>query len=151
MDDEDADSVTFVEHLQIEVLENSDGRAVGRIVLKDIHSSNPNSGIAHGGVPYALADHTAGAAVGSLTDGPVPTIDMRMEYLRPTMGEYLEATAEVVRAGTHIATADVDLRTDSGDLVARAHGTFKFSGQTGDSPWEAGGFRETFDEHSVSE
>jgi len=141
----------FVDHLNIEILEHENGRAVGRIVLEEIHSANPESGIAHGGVPYALADHTAGAAVGSLTQGPVPTIDMRMEYLRPSVGEFIEATAEVVRAGTDIATADVDVRTDEGTLVARARGTFKFSGQTGDSPWEAGDHGERFDTGSPQE
>lgn len=143
---ENADvTVPFVDHLNIEILHIEEGRAVGRVVLEDIHTSNPESGIAHGGVPYALADHTAGAAVGSLTESPVPTIDMRMEYLRPSMGEYLEAEATVVRAGTHIATADVDVTTDEDELTARAHGTFKLSGASGESPWETGRGGEFFD------
>jgi len=128
----------FARLLGIELEEAGDGRAVGRLDLEAKHASNPQSGIAHGGVPYALADTVAGAAVSTVTDSVTPTVDMRIDYLQPSVGDHLRAEAEVVREGRTIATVDVTVTDDAGDQVATARGTFKTSGSTGGSPWEAG-------------
>ncbi|MFB6171418.1 MAG: PaaI family thioesterase [Haloarculaceae archaeon] len=127
----------FARLLDIRITDAGEGRAVGRIDLQEKHTSNPASGIAHGGVPYALADTVAGAAAGSVNASVTPTIDMRIDYLQPSVGEYIEAEAEVVRNGNSVSTVDVEVRDDAGDLVATARGTFKSSGSTGTSPWEA--------------
>lgn len=131
------DRLPFAQFLGMEILEAGDGRAVGRLELAEEHTSNPESGIAHGGVPYALADTVAGAAVSTLNEGVTPTVDMRIDYLRPSVGSELRAAAEVVRNGNNVATVEVEVTNDAGDVVARARGTFKTSGSTGSSPWEA--------------
>lgn len=131
------DRLPFARLLGVELLEADEGRAVGRLELADEHTSNPESGIAHGGVPYALADTVAGAAVSTLNAGVTPTVDMRIDYLRPSVGDALRAEAEVVRNGSNVATVDVEVSNDGGDVVATARGTFKTSGSPGDSPWEA--------------
>lgn len=128
----------FARLLDMEATEIEEGYAVGRLTLEERHAANPESGIAHGGVTYALADTMAGVAVSTLCDSVTPTVDMRIDYLRPSLGEYLEAEAAVVRNGGHLATVDVDVTNDDGDLVATARGTFKCSGAPGDSPWEEG-------------
>ena len=62
----------FARLLDIRITDVGDGWAVGRIELQEKHSSNPQSGIAHGGVPYALADTVAGAAASSVNDSVTP-------------------------------------------------------------------------------
>lgn len=134
--DRGLDHLPFARLLGITMTDVGEGSAVGEIELEEKHTSNPNSGIAHGGVPYALADTVAGAAVSTLNDAVTPTIDMRIDYLQPAVADTLRAEAEVVRNGNTVATVDIEVRTDQGDLVATARGTFKASGSTGDSPWE---------------
>jgi hypothetical protein len=41
------------------------------------------AGPSKGGVVASLADGIAGAAVGAMVDGLTPTIDIRVDYLRP--------------------------------------------------------------------
>lgn len=132
------DEMPFARLLGMELLSVDDGRAVGRIELRERHTTNPASGLAHGAVPYALADTMAGVAVASLNASVTPTVDMRMDYLRPPVGDSLRAEAEVVRNGNHVATVDVEVTNDQAEIVATARGTFKTSGATGDSPWESG-------------
>lgn len=128
--------VPFSDMLEISVTDHEDGYAVGRLPLQPKHSSTPETGVAHGGVPYSLADHVAGAAVGSLVDGPCPTIDMRIDYHRPALGEFLRAEARVKRNGTNVAVVDVTVTNDQDVVVAEARGTFKTGGAPEDSPWD---------------
>lgn len=123
------------EHLGIELQEAEDGQAVGHLELGEEHSSNPEKLIAHGGVTYSLADSVGGAAVVSANYEVAPTIDMRMDYLAPATGGTLEASAQVVHNGDHVATVEVDITDDDGTEVARARGTYKSGGGDGDSPW----------------
>lgn len=130
------DHLPFARLLGMELLEAGDGRAVGEIDLQEKHTSNPGSGIAHGGVAYSLADTVGGVAIATLTETVTPTVDMRIDYLQPAVGDRIRAEATVVRTGNNVATVDVDVHTEDGDLVATARGTYKTSGATGDSPWE---------------
>jgi uncharacterized protein (TIGR00369 family) len=124
----------FVEHLGIEIEEVGEGYAAGRLPLRDEHSSNPASMVAHGGVTYSLADTIGGAAVVSLTEQPSPTVDMRIDYLAPATDD-LSAEAEVLRSGGSVATVEVAVHDDDGHHVADATGVYKASGADGDSPW----------------
>jgi uncharacterized protein (TIGR00369 family) len=123
-------------HLSIEVTLADPGYAEGRLELKEHHYSVPGS-VAHGAVPYALADTVAGAAVIALTHAPTPTVDMRMDYLAPTTDD-LHATADVVREGSSLAVVSVDVTDTDGEPVANAQGVYKTDGADGDSPWERG-------------
>ncbi|MFP4633047.1 MAG: PaaI family thioesterase [Halobacteriales archaeon] len=116
-------SLPYMEFLGIEVVEAEDGRGVVEVEMTDELSSNPGRHVAHGAVPYALADTAGGAAVVSLTHGPSPTVDMRIDYLNP-MTDDARAEAEVVRMGR--STAVVDATVSQGDVeVARARGVYK--------------------------
>lgn len=122
----------FVQLLGIEIEEACDGHAAGRLELDADHYSAP--GVAHGGVPYALADTVGGAAVISLHHQPTPTVDMRIDYHAPARDDLL-ADAEVVRDGGSIASADVRIEQPDGTHVASARGTFKTGGGEADNPW----------------
>lgn len=131
-------AMPFAEHLAIEVTEADDGYATATLDLSAFHSSVPGRTIAHGGVAYALADTTAGAAVISLHYTATPTIDMRMDYLAPATTD-LVAEAEVVRDGGSVAVADVTIEDTEGTTVATARGTFKTSGAATQTAWGNGG------------
>ena len=129
------ETLPFSEHLGIEIDDVEDGSAEGHIDLQPFHSSNHDRMIAHGGVPYALADTVGGAAVISRTGSVSPTIDMRIDYLAPATGDRLDASAEVVRLGGSVATADVELTDETGDRIATARGVYKTGGGEGDTAW----------------
>lgn len=132
------DAVPFANHLGIELEEVGDGRAVGHVELREEHSSNPASMVAHGGVAYSLADTIGGAAVVDLNESVTPTIDMRIDYLAPATGDRLVAEAAVTRNGDSVAAVDVEIEDETGTRIATARGAYKTGDVTGETPWTAG-------------
>lgn len=124
----------FAELLGMEITEMQDGHAKGRLELRPELSSTPETTIAHGGVPYALADHTGGAAAVSLHGWPTPTIDMRVDYLNPVTDD-LYAEADVLREGRNVATVAVELTTRDDGTVAVGRGVYKTGETSGENPW----------------
>lgn len=119
------EEMPFASLLGIEVTECSDGHAEGELAVTEELSWNEDRLMAHGGVTFTLADTVGGAALVSLVDQPVPTIDMRIDYLSAGTGD-LYAEADVVRCGSDVGTVDVDVyAADDDELVADARGVYK--------------------------
>lgn len=119
------ESMPFADLLGIEVLEAEDGTARGRLEMREELSWNADELMAHGGVTFTLADTVGGAALVSLVDQPVPTIDMRIDYLDVGSGD-LEAEAEVIRCGNEVGVVDVSvLAAEEADVLANARGVYK--------------------------
>ncbi len=78
----------------------------------------------HGGAIAALIDITGDFALGMLVGGGVPTINLRIDYLKPAVGDALKATARVRRAGKTVAVIDIDVFDEKGGLVAIGRGTY---------------------------
>ena len=87
----------------------------------------------HGGVISAGLDATAGvavmAAIGArhMDETPVQrlhrfgklgTIDLRIDYLRPAIGDRFELRANVMRLGSRVATARMEFLGADGTLLA---------------------------------
>jgi uncharacterized protein (TIGR00369 family) len=83
----------------------------------------------HGGPIAAFIDTVGDYAIGMALGGGVPTINLRIDYLRPAVGGVLTATARVRRAGRTVALVDVDVYDEQQTLVAVGRGTY--SGQRG--------------------
>jgi uncharacterized protein (TIGR00369 family) len=75
-------------------------------------------------VTFTLADTVGGAALVSLVDQPVPTVDMRIDYLEAGTGD-LRAAADVVRCGSDVGVVDVDVFAADDTAVADARGVYK--------------------------
>ena len=54
----------------------------------------------------------------------VPTMNLRIDYLRPALDGDLVATAIVRRSGRTVAVCDIDLHDSQGRLVAVGRGTW---------------------------
>ena len=64
-------------------------------------------GFVHGGVVATMADHTAGGAARSISGArDVLTVDFKINYLRPAIGDRLRCTASVLRAGRSMIVAE---------------------------------------------
>ena len=118
------ESMPFASMLGVEVLEATDGEARGRLEMRDELSWNADELMAHGGVTFTLADTIGGAALVSLVEQPVPTIDMRIDYLNVARGD-LEAEAEVVRLGGDVGVSEVMVTDEVDNDIARAVGVYK--------------------------
>lgn len=99
------------------------GEVVIRLPFRQEFRRDPVAEGYHGGIIASLIDLAAHAAVAVKIGKPAPTIDLRIDYLRPAPGVTLVARARVLRAGRAIARADVDVIAD-GVLVAVGRGTF---------------------------
>ena len=122
------EEMPFADLLGVEVTEVEDGHAEGKLEMREELSWNADRLMAHGGVTFTLADTVGGAALVSLVDQPVPTIDMRIDYLEAGTGD-LRAEADVVRCGSDVGVVDVEVYAvdDDGDdaQVADARGVYK--------------------------
>ena len=78
----------------------------------------------HGGPIAAFIDCVGDFAVALIVGGGVPTINMRIDYLRPAVGTSLTGTARVRRAGRTVTVVDVDVYDGGGSLVAIGRGTY---------------------------
>lgn len=125
----------FRELVGIELTEAADGHAEGRLELAEKHSSTRAGLVAQGGVTYTLADSVGGAAVISLYEVPTPTVDFRIDYLRPATDD-LYATADVRRDGDETALVDVEIRDSAGTPIADGRGVYQTSGLPDDAPWD---------------
>lgn len=118
------ENMPFADLLGVEVTEAADGHAEGTIEMREELSWNEDRIMAHGGVTFTLADTVGGAALVSLADQPVPTIDMRIDYLEAGTGD-LRAEADVVRFGSDVGVVDVAVYAADDTQVADARGVYK--------------------------
>lgn len=104
------------------------GRAVLRLPPSRELVGNPFIPAVHGGIVAALIDLAGGAALFVELQFPTPTIDMRVDYLRPAIaGRALLAEARVKNLGKTVAFVDVDVLQPHDDpaearLLARPDG-----------------------------
>ena len=78
----------------------------------------------HGGPIAAFIDIVGDFAVGMAVGGGVPTINLRIDYLKPAVGTLLTGTARVRRTGRTVALVDVDVHDEKQSLVAVGRGTY---------------------------
>lgn len=83
-----------------------------------------DSDMIHGGVISTLIDIAGDYAVAAVVGGGVPTIDLRIDYLRPAVGTDLTAKARAVKVGRTVAVADVEVFDDQGRMVAAGRGAY---------------------------
>ena len=72
----------------------------------------------HGGPIAAVIDTVGDFALGMLLGRGLPTVNFRVDYLRPAINTALVAKAVVRRNGRSIGVADVDVFNDAGVLLA---------------------------------
>ena len=54
----------------------------------------------------------------------IGTIDIRVDYLRPGLGEYFIATGSTLRTGNKVSVTRMELHNDKGILIAVGTGTY---------------------------
>jgi len=100
---------------------------------------NFTRGNLHGGVFSSVLDVTGGMVAwtglmkkmeGQSFDeiserfNKIGTIDIRVDYLRPGLGEYFIATGSTLRTGNKVSVTRMELHNDKGSLIAVGTGTY---------------------------
>jgi uncharacterized protein (TIGR00369 family) len=106
------------------VVVKSDGSVVVRLPFRPEFRRGCESPFYHGGVIASLVDIAAHAAIAVRVGRMVPTIDLRIDYLRAAPEGELLATGRALTVGRSIARADAEIRDKNGKLVAVGRGAF---------------------------
>ncbi len=82
-------------------------------------------GFVHAGVQATIADHTAGGAAGTLAadEDLVLSVEFKINFLRPALGERLRCRATVLRHGRMLTVAESEVFAEQDGnrkLVAKA-------------------------------
>jgi uncharacterized protein (TIGR00369 family) len=78
----------------------------------------------HGGAIATLIDVAGNFAIIAATGRDIPTIDLRVDYLRPVRGGALRAIGRAVKVGRRLGVADVEVFDEAGQTVALGRGLF---------------------------
>ncbi len=78
----------------------------------------------HGGPIASFIDTVGDFAIGMMLGGGVPTINIRIDYLKPAVGDALVAVARVRRAGRTVTVVDIDVFNEQDQPVAIGRGTY---------------------------
>ncbi|WP_432455464.1 MULTISPECIES: thioesterase family protein [unclassified Agarivorans] len=129
----------FNQLLGIELLEYSATGVKLKLPMSPKLVGNPIHGILHGGVTATILDVAGGmtaaaAALERLADlssqqlseqlSKTGTIDLRIDYLRPGVGELFYASAEVIRSGNKVTVTRMELHNQLGTHIAFGTGTY---------------------------
>jgi len=110
--------------MQVAALDPAAGTIVLAMELRPELERREGTGQWHGGALAGLIDTAGDFAVALGLGAVVPTINFRVDYLRPAMTPRLTATATVRRAGRTVAVVDIDVEDGEGRLVAVGRGCY---------------------------
>jgi uncharacterized protein (TIGR00369 family) len=108
----------FENHLKLYVAErHADGVTIHFPLAPEFINSQ---GVLHGGITATIADEAAWHAIENHFGKPTncTTTELKVNYLRPIMGEKVIARAYLVRAGKTLCVSRIDIFDDTGNLAA---------------------------------
>lgn len=125
----------FADLVGYEVTDWQQGYAVITLEVEDRHLNR--SGIMHGGVLSTLIDTACGYS-GCYCDVSgharrAMTLQLSTQFLAPARGgRILKAKAQVTGGGKSVFFADCEVHDDTGALIGRGEGVFKYTPGSGD-------------------
>jgi uncharacterized protein (TIGR00369 family) len=131
--------IVFNRVLGLKIMELRPDRVVGRIEMRPELVGHYSFNRLHGGVVSAGLDAMGGLAVMAAIGarhmdeppqqrlhrfGKLGTIDLRIDYLRPAIGEAFELRAEVLRLGSRVASTRMEFLGAEGRLLSTGAGAY---------------------------
>jgi uncharacterized protein (TIGR00369 family) len=136
------EKIVFNKVLGLKVMSIKPDLVLGRLNMRtDLVGYYSDSQI-HGGVISTCLDAIGGMAVTAAIAGryieeppnarlhrigKIRTIDMRIDYLRPGIGEWFELRADVVRLGSRVAHTHMEFLGSDSKLLATGSGAYMVS------------------------
>jgi uncharacterized protein (TIGR00369 family) len=136
------EKIVFNSVLGLQVASMRPEKVLGRIGMKPELVGHYLYNRLHGGVISASLDAMGGLAVMAAIGarhmdetpalrlqrfGKLGTIDLRIDYLRPAIGEGFELHAEVLRLGSRVASTRMEFLGQDGKLLATGAGAYIIS------------------------
>ena len=122
-------AIPFVEHSGIRLIETRVDQVVACLEVTDLHTNS--AGYAHGGAVMTLLDVTMAIAGRMVARDPGPedtvmaTIEMKTSFMQGARG-LLTCKGRCIHQTRTLAFCESEIRDDTGALIARASGTFRF-------------------------
>jgi uncharacterized protein (TIGR00369 family) len=116
----------FIDSLNLTVL-SADPEAqqvVMRAAMRPEFERGRGTGQWHGGPIAAIIDTVGDYALVMMLGRPLPTVNFRVDYLRPAIDTALIVTATVRRSGRLVGIVDVDVANEAGTLLAIGRATY---------------------------
>ncbi len=110
--------------MRVESVDFEKGVVVMRLPFQAAFTRSDKVPQIHGGVSAAFIDIAGDYALVALLGHGVPTINLRIDYLRMAENTDLIATARVVKAGRSIGVVDIEVRDESSRVVAIGRGNY---------------------------
>jgi uncharacterized protein (TIGR00369 family) len=119
------DASPFIASLGLKVVsvDHAKGEISVQMPLKPEFERRRGTRQFHGGPIAAFIDVVGDYAIGMLVGGGVPTINLRIDYLRPAIGQSITGIGRVRRQGRTVALVDIEITDEGGKLVAVGRGT----------------------------
>lgn len=116
----------FMQQLGFEITAIKEGTVEGVLEIKEMHEQQ--NGFVHGGVISTLCDMACGFSAYTLVgEGEqVFTVEIKVSYLRPGIGQRIEAKGWVLKAGKRFHNTEAELyAVNNGErkLIAKASST----------------------------
>ena len=120
------DNSPFISFLGLKVTEADQAkeRVIMRCEMRPEFERGKGTGQWHGGPIAAIIDTVGDYALIMALRRPLPTINFRVDYLRPSIKTSLTTTATVRRNGKSVGLVDVDVYNDQKALVAVGRATY---------------------------
>jgi uncharacterized protein (TIGR00369 family) len=120
------DDSPYIGFMKLEVISTDPDKdqVVIKMPMRPEFERRAGTGQYHGGAIAAFIDIAGDYAVVLKVGGGVPTINFRVDYLRPATNTALTATATTRRLGRSVAVVDIDVTDDNGKLCAIGRGTY---------------------------
>jgi uncharacterized protein (TIGR00369 family) len=116
----------FIASLGLEVTEvdPASQQVTMRAVMRPEFERGARSGQWHGGPIAAIIDTVGDYALVMMLGRPLPTINFRVDYLKPAVDTALTVVGRVRRSGKSVGVVDIDVLDDARSLVAIGRATY---------------------------
>ena len=133
------ESIVFNQTLGLKITSVTPQGVTGRIAMRPELVGHPSYNRIHGGVISAGLDAMGGIAVLAAIGArhmdesidarlhrfaKLGTIDLRIDYLRPGIGDHFELRAEVLRLGSRVASTRMEFLGADGKLMSTGAGAY---------------------------
>jgi len=116
----------FIDLLNLTVLSADPAKEeiVMRAAMRPEFERGRGTGQWHGGPIAAIIDTVGDYALVMLLGRPLPTVNFRVDYLRPAINTALIITGRVRRSGRLVGVVDIDVVNEADQLVAIGRATY---------------------------
>jgi len=116
----------FIDFLNLTVIRADPEKqeVVMRAAMRPEFERGRGTGQWHGGPIAAIIDTVGDYALVKLLGRPLPTVNFRVDYLRPAINTALIITGRVRRSGRLVGVVDIDVVNEADQLVAIGRATY---------------------------